>query len=60
MQEANTIKQYRPVCLLNVDYEEFSKVLAERLTPVAKEVIGGESNWLYQAKKHSRRGGYLT
>lgn len=38
--EANTIKQYRPICLLNVDYKIFTKVLTERLTPVAKEVIG--------------------
>lgn len=38
--DANTIKQYRPICLLNVDYKGFTRVLTERLTPVAREVIG--------------------
>lgn len=41
VQDANNIKQYRPICLLNMDYKGFTKVLTERLTPVAKEVIGG-------------------
>jgi mannosylglycoprotein endo-beta-mannosidase len=40
VQEANTMKQYRPICLLNVDYKGFTKVLTERLTPVAKEIVG--------------------
>lgn len=40
VQDANTIKQYRPICLLNVDYKGFTKVLTERLAPVAKDVIG--------------------
>jgi hypothetical protein len=37
--EANTIKQYRPICLLNVDYKIFTKVLTNRLVPVAKKII---------------------
>lgn len=41
VQEANNIRQYRLICLLNMDYKGFTKVLTERLTPVAKEVIGG-------------------
>ena len=40
VQEVSTIKQYMPICLLNVDYKGFTKVLTERLTPVAKDVIG--------------------
>jgi len=40
VQEANTMKQHRPICLLNVDYKGFTKVLTKRLTPVAKKVIG--------------------
>jgi hypothetical protein len=39
-KEANNIKQYRPICLLNVDYKGVTKVLTNRLTPMAKEVIG--------------------
>lgn len=40
VQDANNINQYMPICLLNVDYKGFTKVLTKRLTPVAKEVIG--------------------
>jgi hypothetical protein len=40
VQDANNIKQYRPICLLNVDYKGFTKVLTDRLTPVAKKVVG--------------------
>lgn len=39
LKEANTIKQYRPICLLNVDYKIFTKVLTNRLVPVARKVI---------------------
>jgi hypothetical protein len=35
LKEANNIKQYRPICLLNVDYKWFTKVLIMRLTPCA-------------------------
>jgi hypothetical protein len=40
VKEANVIKQYRPICLLNVDYKWITKALTNRLTPVAKEIIG--------------------
>lgn len=40
VKEANNIKQYRPICLLNVDYKGVTKVLNNRLVTVAKEVIG--------------------
>lgn len=39
-KEANNIKQYRPICLLNVDYKGVTKVLNNRLVPTAKEAIG--------------------
>lgn len=38
-KEANTIKQYRPICLLEVDYKLFTKVLATRLTIVDESTI---------------------
>lgn len=40
LKEANTIRQYRPICLLNVDYKIFTKVLTNRLVPVARKVVG--------------------
>ena len=41
VKEANNIKQYRPICLLNVDFKVFTKTLNNRFIPIAKEVIGG-------------------
>lgn len=39
IKEANTIKQYMPICLLNVDFKIFSKLLTDRLTSLADKVI---------------------
>jgi hypothetical protein len=39
LKEVNNIKQYRPICLLNVDYKWFTKVLTMRLTPYAGKLI---------------------
>ena len=39
--DANTIKNFRPICLLNVDYKGITKVLTNRFTPVAPKLIGG-------------------
>jgi hypothetical protein len=39
IKEANTIKQFRPICLLNVDFKVFPKLLIDRLSPVADRVI---------------------
>jgi hypothetical protein len=36
VKEANVIKQYSPICLLNVDYKWITKALTNKLTPVAK------------------------
>ena len=38
-QEAKKIQQYRPICMLNVSFKIFTKVLANRLSLVASKVI---------------------
>lgn len=39
LQEAKQIQQYRPICMLNVSFKIFTKVLANRFTSVANRVI---------------------
>jgi hypothetical protein len=39
LKEANNIKQFRPICLLNVDFKCITKVLTNKLVPVAKKII---------------------
>jgi hypothetical protein len=38
-REATTIKQYRPICLLNVSFKIFTKVATNRISQVAQKVI---------------------
>lgn len=35
----NNIKQFRPICLLNVIYKIITKVLTKRLTKIAPKII---------------------
>ncbi len=39
VQEANIIQQYRPICLLNVSFKNFTKVATNRLNTVADKMI---------------------
>lgn len=39
VKEANNIRQYRPICLVNVDYKIFTKTLNSRIAPIVREVI---------------------
>jgi hypothetical protein len=38
-QEARKIQQYRPICMLNVSFKIFTKVLANKLSTVACKII---------------------
>jgi hypothetical protein len=38
-QEAISVQQYRPICLLNVSFKIFTKVATKRITEVAQNVI---------------------
>src|SRR5438128_10621848 len=39
VQEANVIQQYRPICLLNVSFNFFTKVATNRLSLMADKVV---------------------
>lgn len=39
VKDANTIKQFRPICLLNVSFKLLTRILTIRLTKVAEKVI---------------------
>lgn len=39
VHDANNVKQYRPICLLNVSFKTFTKLIMGRLTRVAKQLI---------------------
>jgi hypothetical protein len=40
INDAKKIQQYRPICLLNVSFKIFTKVLTNRITKLANTVIG--------------------
>jgi hypothetical protein len=39
LQEVKKIQQYRPICMLNVSFKIFTKVLANRFTAIANRII---------------------
>lgn len=39
VKEANTIKHYRPICLLNVCFKIFTRMLVGRLTLIGRRII---------------------
>jgi hypothetical protein len=39
VRDANSMKQYMSICLLNVDFKIFPKLLIDRLTPMASKLI---------------------
>ena len=38
-EDATKVQQYRPICLLNVSFKIFTKVLTNRLSTVAQKII---------------------
>ena len=39
IKEANNVKQFRPICLLNVSFKIFTRLLMNRLTLLADKII---------------------
>jgi hypothetical protein len=39
VSDANEVKQYRPICLLNVSFKIFTRLLTKRLSLLAKKLI---------------------
>jgi hypothetical protein len=39
LKEANNIRQFRPICVLDIGYKWFTKVLSTRLTPFSHKII---------------------
>jgi hypothetical protein len=39
-KDVETIKHFQPICLLNVNFKIFTKVLTNRMSSVSKEIIG--------------------
>jgi hypothetical protein len=39
VKEVTTVRQYRPICLLNVNFKIFPKMLTDRITPLVDSLI---------------------
>ena len=39
VKDANNVKQFRPICLLNVSFKIFTKLLTDRLSKVAHKIV---------------------
>ena len=50
IKDANNIRQYRPICLLNVDYKGITKTLSNRFSPVASKVIGDNQTGFFKGR----------
>jgi hypothetical protein len=51
IKDATSIKQYHPICLLNVDFKIFTKVLSNSLSQVAKVAVGGNQTSFIKNRK---------
>jgi hypothetical protein len=50
VKETNTIKQYRPICLLNVDFEIFPKLMIDRITPLTDSLINDSQSTFIKSR----------
>lgn len=50
VKESINIKQYRPICLLNVDYKMFTKMMSDRISPLANHLIKQQQTALIKGK----------
>jgi hypothetical protein len=48
--EANAIKQYRPICLLNVDFKIFTKMLTDRISTLPDKVVSPNQTAFIQGR----------
>lgn len=51
-KEAVKIQQFRPICLLNVSFKKFTKVLTNRLISVAKKVNKSVADRIFAREEH--------
>jgi hypothetical protein len=54
-QEVKKVQQYRPICMLNVSFKIFTKVMANRLALVANKLIG-QSQTAFQRGRNILEG----
>jgi hypothetical protein len=60
LKDANNIRQFRPICVLNVDYKWFTKALTLRLTPLADKLISRNQTTFIPGEVHSGGGNYFS
>jgi hypothetical protein len=54
------IQQYRPICLLNVNFKIFTKVITNRLAGLVQRAIHPTQSAFYTGKEYNGRGNNFT
>ena len=58
--KVKNLLEYRPICLLNVSFKIFTKVITNRVTTVAHKIISPTQSAFSARKKYYGRSGHLT